>query len=468
MIDISRSQSGAKATWEGLDYQKRIVAYLAIKMLSEGHQIIRITCEELDDIKVEEETKIIYYQVKLTSSPSLSSTEIHNSIKLFSLIEANNPHNKRTEYVLISNAKIMRLPDDMGTHPFSELDERSKRDIRALVEVRPRIAFLDRVYFLRGPVLREISHVITSMIFEVLRNYGYDNIQGIKNDLLRRIGEMCPGRIDLEDMPIVDGKTAKQLELEHNSIDPDFIKKIVDDNRPESAKKIMDDNRPVSTAPGRRILVSSKLISKYKIMPTHLNAETRQKIHEILNEFDDLQNDDLKITYMQKLNDFSKRFDLYKDSEFLDFLERQIKHGIDKHIVLECLYTLHSLILTSKVENGDSFLAYVNEHYFTFLKEKSQSGNETYEYSLFKIEQIFKEIEKLISIEEMCEMYWKRMVRIIEENDLSGNRLGNCIDAFNENKCHLKPEWRKWLTEKDGYSDIKNQVLKEIHHLSLL
>lgn len=464
MIDISRSQRGAKATWEGLDYQKRVVAYLAIKMLSEGHQIIRITCEELDDIEVEEETKIIYYQVKLTSSRSLSTTEIHDSIKLFSSIEANKIHSKRTEYILISNAKIMKLPDDMGTHPFSELDERSKSDIRALAE----FAFLDRLQFLRGPLLREISHVMTSMIFEVLRNYGYDNIQGIKNDLIRRIGEMCPGRIDLEDMPIVDGETANRLELEHKSIDPEFIKKIVDDNRPESVKKILDDVRPISTSPGRRILVSNKLISKYKIMPTHLNAETRQKIHEMLNEFDGLHNDDLKITYLQKLNDFSKRFNLYRDSEFLNFLEKQIKHGIDKHIVLECLNTLHSLLLTSKVENADSFLDYAKEHYFTFLKEKSQSGNVTYEYSLFKIEQIFEEIKKLISIDEVCDMYWRRMVRIIEENDLSGNKLGYTIDAFNESKCHLRPEWRKWLTKKDEHSDIKNQVLKEIPHSSLL
>ena len=89
MIDTARSQRGGIANWQALDYQKRFVAYLAIKMLSDGHRIERITCEELDDIKVEEESKITYYQVKLTSSPTLLPKEICNSMKLFSSIEAN-------------------------------------------------------------------------------------------------------------------------------------------------------------------------------------------------------------------------------------------------------------------------------------------------------------------------------------------------------------------------------------------
>jgi hypothetical protein len=103
-------------------------------------------------------------------------------------------------------------------------------------------------------------------------------------------------------------------------------------------------------------------------MPTHLNEETKQKIYEFLNEYDDLQDDDLRITYLQKFNDFSKRFDLYRDNEFLDFLEKQIKNGKNKHVVLECLFTLHSLILTSKVEQEASFLVYVDKHYFSFLR----------------------------------------------------------------------------------------------------
>jgi len=195
-------------------------------------------------------------------------------------------------------------------------------------------------------------------------------------------------------------------------------------------------------------------------VPTHLNTRTIKNIREILNEYDALHSDDLKITYLQKLNDFSKRFDLFRDRKFLDFLEGQIKNGTDKHIVLECLYILHSLILTSKVENDDLFLAYVNKHYFSFLKDKLELRVNTYEYSQFKIEQIFKEIEKFISIDEMCNMYWKRLVAIIEGKDYSGNRIWNCIDSLNKNKCHLKSEWRRWLSTKDEYSDIKNEILK--------
>ncbi|MGH9984234.1 MAG: hypothetical protein ACRD4J_11965 [Nitrososphaeraceae archaeon] len=120
MRDVSRSQRSGIAAWQGLDYQKKIIAYLAIGILSNGSKIIRITCEDLDDdIKVEEESKIIYYQVKSTSSRTLSPADIHKSIQLFSTIESNITHTKRTEYVLTSSARIKNLPDNMGIHSFS-------------------------------------------------------------------------------------------------------------------------------------------------------------------------------------------------------------------------------------------------------------------------------------------------------------------------------------------------------------
>ena len=193
-------------------------------------------------------------------------------------------------------------------------------------------------------------------------------------------------------------------------------------------------------------------------MSTHLNTETIKKIHEILNEYEGLHNEDLKITYLQKLNDFSKRFDLYRDREFSDFLERQIKNGTDKHIVLECLYTLHSLILTSKVENEDSFLVYVNKHYFSFLKNKLRSRVETYEYSLFKIEQIFKDIEKFISVDEICD--WNRLVAIVEGKDYSGNRIWNCIAVFNKNKCHLNSEFNTLEYTDRAISDMLDIITR--------
>jgi hypothetical protein len=54
------------------------------------------------------------------------------------------------------------------------------------------------------------------------------------------------------------------------------------------------------------------------------------------------------------------------------------------------------------------------------------------------------------------------MVKMVEEKDLSGNRLGSCIETFNMNKCHLKPEWRKWLRTTDENSDIKDQILQDL------
>lgn len=140
-----QSQRGGIAAWRGLEYQKKIIAYLAIAMLINGSKIKRITCEDLDDIKVEEESKITYYQVKLTSSRPLTSTEIHKCIGLFSKIETSIAHSKQAEYVLISSTKIKNLPDDNGIHTFSKLDEKSREGIMALDLVQPQISFLNRV-----------------------------------------------------------------------------------------------------------------------------------------------------------------------------------------------------------------------------------------------------------------------------------------------------------------------------------
>jgi hypothetical protein len=274
---------------------------------------------------------------------------------------------------------------------------------------------------------------------------------------------MCPGRIDLKDKPMVNSGMAEQLEMKHKCIDPDFIGKIIEDNKHGTAKQMIDDDRPISTPQGRT-LVSNELISRYKIMPTRLDKEKLRKVHQFLKEYDSLHNDDLKITYLQKFNDFSKRFNLYSDTVFLDFLEKQIKIATIKHVVLECFFILHNLILSSNIEQKGSFLPYVKEHYFSFLKEKLESGDQTYEYSVFKIEQIFNAIENFVEEDEICEMYWKRLVGIVESGDYSGNRIGNCTDALNKNKCHLKPEWRKWLIAEDKYSDIKNEIMKEFPH----
>lgn len=87
---------------------------------------------------------------------------------------------------------------------------------------------------------------------------------------------------------------------------------------------------------------------------------------------------------------------------------------------------------------------------------------------MFKIEQIFEELEKFIRDDEMCEMYWRRLVRIVKSGDYSENRIGNCNDALNKYKCDLKPRWRKWLISEDKYSDIKNEIMKEFSDTALI
>ena len=57
------------------------------------------------------------------------------------------------------------------------------------------------------------------------------------------------------------------------------------------------------------------------------------------------------------------------------------------------------------------------------------------------------------------------MVNVIHrvvKTGITDNTLWNCIS--NLNKCKIKKEWRKWLIAKDGYSDIKNAVIKELRH----
>src|SRR5687767_6523660 len=106
----SRSQRGGESTFRGLGYQTKFIAYLSLEMLSQKCPIKKITCEHTDDIEVQEDSKLIYYQVKSTSQSTLPKSKIIDSIKLFSLTESNN-REKYNKYVLVSNAKIGSFND---------------------------------------------------------------------------------------------------------------------------------------------------------------------------------------------------------------------------------------------------------------------------------------------------------------------------------------------------------------------
>jgi hypothetical protein len=458
MVDIVRSQKGAAANWKGLDYQKKFIAFLAVEMLSEDSLIKRITCENVEDVEVEEESKIVYYQVKLTDKNTLRTSEIKDSVKLFASIEAKGSDSKYSEYVIVSNAKIGEFSDDRVRHNYTELDNTLKKQVSDLDEVGRESSFFERLYVEKFPPLQETSHVIKSMISEVLKNENlpFDVLEGIKNDLLSHINLMCTGPVSLEDRDTVDSHEIEKVNIKFKSIDKEIIRKIVESNLPQS------------TGQDRRTIVSEILTSSYKKMPLNLNDETSREIYDLLDEYISLADQDLMITYLQKFNEYASRYNLYKDSKFLSFLEDQIKNGFNKHIILECLFILHRLIITSKVADEKVFLEYVRDHYFSFFEDNLKEGTERYEYSLFKIEQIMDEIKDLISVQQICEMYWQRIVRTIKGGDIRNNRLANSIDAFNNNKCHLKPEWRKWLITKDEYSDLKNETFNLIHHSAKL
>ena len=145
---MPNSQGGGEAAFRGLDYQKKIIAYLSLGMLSKEPPIRNsVACERLDDIEVEEDSKLIYYQVKSTTESSLPKSKIIDSIKLFSSIQSNKNEEKFNEYILISNAKIRKFNNNLVKHSFDPLDNVVKDEIKSLEEVKTKNELLKRVYF---------------------------------------------------------------------------------------------------------------------------------------------------------------------------------------------------------------------------------------------------------------------------------------------------------------------------------
>ena len=72
----------------------------------------------MEDVEVEEESKIVYYQVKLTDKNTLRTSEFKDSIKLFASIEAKSSDSKYSEYVIVSNAKIGEFSDNRVRHNY--------------------------------------------------------------------------------------------------------------------------------------------------------------------------------------------------------------------------------------------------------------------------------------------------------------------------------------------------------------
>ena len=454
MTHESNSQRGGESAFRGLDYQKKFIAYLSSEMLRGTQPIKGITCEHLDDIEVEQnDSTLRYYQIKSTTSHTLSKSQIIESVKLFLSIQARKGTDASQEYILLSNAHIRKITKDLLVlYPFKNLDYEIKKEIGSLKEVQS-TNHLEKIFFMRGPSVEEISSVITANIVRALKD-NYDFI-AITNDLLHHINRMCAGPVDLEDVTMINEGERDQYVLKHKTINMSIIIGIIENKKKILSEHVIASHLPATTSP-----YDSPIRDPTK-------GETK-KIWDLVEEYSCFaEGDELQFTYLQNFNKVSIEFKMYKNTKFLDFLNNQIKTTNNKHIILECLIILHNLLLSSKKEGRYSFVEYIKKEYFPLLKQHLESGNETFEYSYSKIEQIFEELK--IANEEMCEMYWKRMVTMIHKISKTGitdNRWWLCINALN--KCKIKTVWRKWLITKDKYYDIKKAVMKELADSSLI
>ena len=227
---ISDSQKGGEAAFRGLDYQKKFIAYLSTEMLLTKPRIKRITCEHLSDIEVED-SKLVYYQVKSTTKNTLSKSEVIDGIKSFSLIDSNKKKDSANEYIIVSSAniaKISKFNDILVKHP---LDDEMKNEIESVEGIVVRNGLLERIYLMKGPVLEEISSIITSNLFRALKdkNNQYD-YTSIKDDLLHYVNRICPGPIDLEDKRIIYEEQKEDYYLNYKTITIETINKIIENN----------------------------------------------------------------------------------------------------------------------------------------------------------------------------------------------------------------------------------------------
>jgi hypothetical protein len=179
------------------------------------------------------------------------------------------------------------------------------------------------------------------------------------------------------------------------------------------AQQIIERNKVHDVERQEVITVGKSITAAYDIK-SRPSEEQLEEIHQLVDEYWRITNDNLMLTYMLKLSEKAIKFNVYKDDKLLNFLKEILYQSNDKHIILWALYILHILILTSKSEHDRSFIEYIHKEYFSFLKQQLEVQEEGFEYSLDRIQQIIQEIRELISDQELCETYWKRMVGIIQ------------------------------------------------------
>jgi hypothetical protein len=294
-------------------------------MISGKRNIKKISCEWKDDILVEEDSKFVYYQIKSNINDSLSRSEIMDSIGLFCTI--NNPADhvsQYNEYVLVSNARIANFRDPWIKYSFNRLNKEIKDKIESLESIRDNIEILQNIYFLRGPPLLEIASIIVSGLLHTL-NDGQYNILKIKDDMLSYIDNMCPGPTDIEDMKIINDNETDDYNLKHKTITKEQIERIIKNN------KLSDEARQ------KYVRVTRPFTLRYNINAPNPSNEQLEGIHQLIDEYWGITNDNLMLTYMQKLSEKVGKFNLYKDDKLLNFLKQTLYQSNDKHIILEAL-----------------------------------------------------------------------------------------------------------------------------------
>jgi hypothetical protein len=456
MINAPRSQRGGEANWKGMGYQKKFIAYLCCDMLLRNN-IKRVTCEHLDDIEVEVDSKLVYYQTKSTTQSTLSRREIRESFELF--LENNNTGssrltNKDIEYILVSNARIGNFTARDRIFPFKDLRESIKNEIRLIPGIND--TFLQKTFLMIGPVPEDIKNLVVGALVRILKDENYDyKFEEIAESILSEIDRMCSGPTDLFDQRMLKIDEEEEYILEHKSMTLEKLNQIINNH---SERK--------QTEPPKLNRVSKTITFKYNIRGRSPSPEELDKIHQMIREYKTFDEGDKKqYTYLKKFEEKSGSLLLYEDPRFLSFLKNLIRSSQDKHIILGCLYVLHRLIIISKIEESKKFLKYVYDNYFRIFKKALEIRESRFEYSLFKIQHILEELSGFISSQDLCELYWRRMVetiKVMKVTGLTDNSLWNCI--VNLNKCELRQKWRKWLIRKDDYSSIKDAVIEELRN----
>lgn len=320
-------------------------------MLLGKRPIKSITCEHKDDIDVEEDSKIKYYQVKSTTTINkLPNYRIIDAIKLFSSIATN--ENDDNEYIIVSNGNIPGIKELGVLYPFNKIEEKTLQRILSHKEIKSKKHILDRVYVLKGPPLEEIEHIVFALLHKAIHNPNFEhNIEGVKDDLLRYNNNICPGPTNLEDIKIIKESEKEQYDLNFKTITLDILNKIIEKHKLFSPKQSLRS-------------VEKSLILKSDILPPHANEEQINKIHKFINEYKMFSTDDeYKFGYLKIFNEISDKFDIYNDRVFLDFLKSELENSNNKHIILECLFILSKLIIYGKKDEV-LFMEYINKDTF--------------------------------------------------------------------------------------------------------